>query len=95
MPPGPDPQIPTEDILRVSVESPDPAFVAREIAAELDCTPQGARNRLETLVESGYLAAKRPGQRTTLYWLTEAGHEFYFQSLSEADSLESHSEGGA
>jgi predicted transcriptional regulator len=95
MPPGPDPQIPTEDILRVFVESPDPAFVAREIAAELDCTPQGARNRLETLVESGWLAAKRPGQRTTIFWLTDKGHRFYFQSLSEGSDSASHSEGGA
>jgi DNA-binding MarR family transcriptional regulator len=82
--PGPDPDVSAVDILRVFVERPDPAFIGSEIAAEIDMTRQGVRNRLEQLHDDGYLATKRPGERTRIWWLTPAGHRFYASSTAQS-----------
>jgi predicted ArsR family transcriptional regulator len=79
MSPGPDPQITAVDILRVCLSSPDPAFVPAEVAAELDVTTEGARHQMTQLVDRGLLERKKPGSRTVLYWVTDAGREYYFE----------------
>lgn len=82
--PGPDPEISAVDILSVFVNSPDPAFVAAEVAAELDVTHQGARHQMEKLVDAGYLARKKPGRSTVLYWLTPEGHAYYAENTEQS-----------
>lgn len=91
MPPGPDPEHSAADILQFFVESPDPAFVASEIADRLGSSTQGARNRLDRLVEEGYLGKKEPGARTTLYWLTARGHSHYASVASASGENDSES----
>jgi predicted ArsR family transcriptional regulator len=73
---GPDPEIEAEDILTIFVLSTEPAFVPAEIAERLDVTTEGARHRMDALVEQGLLARKKPGQRTVLYWATDEGREY-------------------
>jgi predicted ArsR family transcriptional regulator len=85
MVPGPDPEHSAEDIIEIFVQSPEPAFVASEIAESLDASTQGARNRLERLVEQGHLAKKSPGARTTMYWLTPQGHRYYATQSDDGD----------
>ena len=82
--PGPDPDVSDVDILRVFVESPEPAFIASEIAAETDMTRQGVRNRLQQLHDDGWLATKQPGERTRLWWLTPAGHRYYSEATAHS-----------
>jgi len=82
--PGPAPDVSAEDILRVFVASPEPAFIASEIADAVDMTDQGIRNRLEQLHAEGYLATKQPGERTRLWWLTPAGHRYYSEATAQS-----------
>ncbi|TQQ79153.1 hypothetical protein EGH24_12225 [Halonotius terrestris] len=80
---GPDPEIDPISILRVFLRSTDPAFVPSEIAEELDCTTEGARHQMNRLVDEGYLAKKKPGQRTVIYWITEGGSRHYFEQTTD------------
>jgi len=82
VPRGPDPEIEAVDILRAFLSSSDPAFVPAEIADELDVTPEGARHQMNRLVEEGLLEKKKPGKRTVLYWITDAGRERYFEETA-------------
>lgn len=77
--PGPEPEIDDVSILRVFLSSPDPAFISSEIADELDVTAEGARHQLNRLVERGLLNRKKPGSRTVIYWITDAGRTYYFE----------------
>lgn len=77
---GPDPSIPDEDILRVFLRSSDPAFVPIELARELDAGVETARNRMDSLADRGLLYKKKPGERTVLYWITEDGKAYYFDT---------------
>jgi predicted transcriptional regulator len=79
---GPDPEIQTLDILTVFALSTDPAFVPAEIADQLDVTTEGARHRMETLVQQGYLERKKPGQRTVLYWVTDDGRDYVAEHIN-------------
>lgn len=74
---GPDPEITDIEILRVFALSSDAAFIASEIADELDVTTEGARHQMNNLVERGLLRKKKPGQRTVLYWITNSGVDYY------------------
>jgi len=74
---GPDPETATFRILQEFVVSPEPAFIASEIAEELDISDEGARHRLNRLVEQGLLNKKKPGPRTVIYWITEKGEVYY------------------
>ena len=77
---GPDPTIKREDVLRVFLSDPSPAFVPAEIAAELDCTTEGARHQMNRLVDQGYLGKKKPQPQTVIYWITDAGEQAYFEA---------------
>lgn len=86
VPRGPDPNIKANDILEIFLSSTDPAFVPSEIADKLDVTTEGARHQMNRLVEKGYLEKKKPGQRTVLYWITDTGQQFYFESTGSRSS---------
>ena len=83
---GPDPQITAEDILEIFLSSTDPAFVPAEIAEELDVTLEGARHQMNRLADEGLLKKKKPGERTVMYWITDAGQQYYFDSKSSDSS---------
>ncbi|ELZ39331.1 hypothetical protein C471_08435 [Halorubrum saccharovorum DSM 1137] len=80
---GPDPSITTLDILRVFLKSPDPAFIAPEIADEVGHTTDGVRRRMNALVDQGLLAKKKTGERSVLYWITEEGVHHYASETSD------------
>jgi predicted ArsR family transcriptional regulator len=59
------------EIIAVFRDSSDPAFYASEIAEAIDYTVEGARNRLDRLVEEGVLERKKRGKRSVVYWLKD------------------------
>jgi len=83
---GPDPKITAVDILEAFLASNEPAFVVSEIAEKLDVTAEGARHQMENLVEEGYLDRKKPSQRSVLYWVTDEGRQYYFDTVSSDSS---------
>jgi predicted transcriptional regulator len=67
------------DVLAVFISSSDPAFVTAEIAEELSVTREGARYKMEQLVDEGLLNKKKPGSRTVLYWITDSGRKYFVE----------------
>jgi predicted transcriptional regulator len=61
-----------DELLAVFRESPDPALFVKEVAAEVEYTRQGVKNRLDTLVDDGELVKKKGGKRSAVYWLASA-----------------------
>jgi len=57
------------------VQSPDPAFTAREVADEFERTRQWADNQLKSLEDDGLLKSKNPGGRNKFYWPSDAGKD--------------------
>ncbi|GAA4978455.1 hypothetical protein QTL95_09345 [Rhizobium sp. S152] len=64
-----------DEILRLFLESPDPFLVTNEIADQLGFSNTGARKRLYSLAEEGYIEFKKAGN-SPAWWLTDAGREF-------------------
>jgi len=59
------------EIIEYFAEASDPVFSAGECAEDWDMTHEGARGRLNSLVDSGRLETKKPGSRTRVYWLDQ------------------------
>jgi predicted transcriptional regulator len=57
--------------------SGDPAFLVGEISAEFDVTREGARYRMNRMVEDGLLEKKKPGDHIVIYWPTERGLAYF------------------
>lgn len=62
-----------EDVCRIIALHPEPVITSSDIYEKLGMTQRGAQNRLETLVEEGYLESKDVGARAKVYWLTDRG----------------------
>jgi len=60
-----------DDIIRAMRDAEGPAYTTGEIATRVDMTPEGARGRLEDLVEKGRVMRKKPSPRTVVWWLPE------------------------
>lgn len=77
---GPSPDVDVRDILLFLVQSPDPAFTAKEVADEFDMSRQWADNRLKSMESDDLLASKNPGGRSRFYWITDDGKEFLHET---------------
>jgi predicted ArsR family transcriptional regulator len=68
---GRKPRITTDDVLALFDENSDPCepFTAPEIAEELNCHRNTARNKLEDLVFVGDLETKKVSASGRVYWL--------------------------
>lgn len=73
--PGPDPDPPHRDVLRMFALSEKPALSATDLHERLDMTPEGARTRLKKLEGLGLLHSGKAGKRTQIYWLSQKGRE--------------------
>jgi predicted ArsR family transcriptional regulator len=65
-------QVSDEEIIAVFRETSDPAMYASEIGNVIGYTSEGARKRLDELVERGELQRKKSGKRSVVYWLDES-----------------------
>lgn len=63
------------EILRVFVNSEDPALFTGEVADEIDFSNQGTLPRLRELADEGYLATKKSG-RVPMWWITDSGRKY-------------------
>lgn len=81
MKPGPDPDPPHEEVLKMFALSPKPALAATDLDDAMEMTDEGVRKRLKKLEKCGYLKSAPAGERTQIYWLTDAGREFLAESL--------------
>lgn len=73
---GPDPAVSSREILLFMVQSPDPAFTAKEIGDEFDKTRQWGHQQLQKVESSGYVSSKNPGGNSRFYWVTEGGKQY-------------------
>jgi predicted transcriptional regulator len=73
--PGRKPTISDAKFLQEMRLIPEPVVTATEIADRIDMTPQGVNQRLDDLVDAGYVKQKKVGARAVVYWLTDAGLE--------------------
>lgn len=80
--PGRDPTVSAEKVMYAIALHPEPVVTARDIHAELGLKPDGARERLKSLVDEGYLEMKRPGGSALVFWMTDKGR----QLLAEVES---------
>lgn len=71
--PGRPPTVTTEEVIRAIALHPEPVVAANDIADEIGLTPPGARERMKTLVEEGYLQKKTVGSGGLVFWLTADG----------------------
>ena len=62
-------KITDEEILEFFEKNDDPVFSAGECGSAWGMTHEGARRRLNNLVDEGRLEAKKSGDRTKVYWL--------------------------
>jgi len=60
------------EIIEYFATASDPVFSAGECAEAWDMTHEGARGRLNSLVDENELETKKPGSRTRVYWLDQA-----------------------
>jgi len=70
-----------EEILFIFSTQSDPFLTTSEVAEELDFTLTGARKRLYSLEESGYLKSKKAGN-SPVWWLSDSGEESVKQGKS-------------
>lgn len=75
---GRNPKVDDKTILRFFVVGSDPIYTAAEVSEKFDeISKETARNRLENLVDKGYLERKKPSSRVVIYWITREGMQHY------------------
>lgn len=72
-------QYTNEEILSVFDSAPIPVLTAPEVAAEVGCSRNTARNRLEELVADAHLHRKEVGARAVVYVRPTGNHWRYWR----------------
>jgi len=52
---------------------PEPVVAASDINEKIGLGTDGARERLKSLTQEGYLEMKRPGSSALVFWMTDKG----------------------
>lgn len=73
--PGPKPDVPDSELLRLIASAPDPVVTSTELAEALDMSQQGAYNRLRSLEEDGYVRSRKVGASARVWWITDVGRQ--------------------
>ncbi|WP_225935466.1 helix-turn-helix domain-containing protein [Halobaculum magnesiiphilum] len=71
--PGPKPDVPDQEVLRMIASAPDPVVTSSELAEALDMSQQGAYNRLSSLEENGFVRSRKVGASARVWWITDTG----------------------
>jgi predicted ArsR family transcriptional regulator len=72
--PGPDASDPDIKLLRLIRLREEPFATARDLEPDMTVGYKQTRNRLDDLVDAGYLKVQRVG-RTNVYWLSDSGRQ--------------------
>lgn len=72
------------EILNFVRDSSDPFVTTAEVAEYLEFSKEGARKRLYSLANEGYLEFKKVG-RNPAFWITSEGEEFVSDNLNASD----------
>ncbi len=72
--PGPQAEDTTDELLRYIRLRPDPFATAGDIEPKTSVGYKQTRNRLDDLVEEGYLHSRKVGN-VLVYWLSDKGEE--------------------
>lgn len=72
---GNKPTVSAERVVRAIALHPEPIVAPRDLNEELGLTPDGARERMKSLVEEGYLRQKKPGSSAIVFWLSDEGRD--------------------
>jgi predicted ArsR family transcriptional regulator len=78
--PGPNRSYTKFDALRFMLKNSDPVFVPSELSDASDVSRETVRKRLLELHEQGHVDRKKPSDKATLYWPTEAGKQYYIDN---------------
>jgi len=70
---GRPPSVPTADVARAIALHPEPVVTASDIHTEIGLSQAGARERLKSLAEEGYLGQKQAGGSALVFWLRDKG----------------------
>lgn len=65
-----------EEILSLFAEADEPVLTTSDVADRVGLTNKGTGERLHSLEERGLLRIKEAG-RAYVWWITEAGEEFF------------------
>ncbi len=71
--PGRKPEAATEDVMKAIAMHPEPVVTASDVHEQIGLSKDGARERLKSLAEEGYLGVKRPGSSALVFWMTDKG----------------------
>lgn len=75
MPGGREETVDDSEILRIFLESDDPALFTGEVADEIGFSNQGTLPRLRDLEQEGLLQSKSGG-RILIWWITDDGRRY-------------------
>jgi predicted ArsR family transcriptional regulator len=70
---GRTPTVSAEEVMQAIALHPEPVVTAKDINAELGLEPDGARERLKSLADDGYLEYKKPGGSALVFWMSDKG----------------------
>jgi predicted ArsR family transcriptional regulator len=74
------PEVAVENVMKAIAMHPEPVVTASDIHEQIGLSKDGARERLKSLADDGYLGVKRPGSSALVFWMTDEGK----RALSDA-----------
>ncbi len=78
---GRNPEVSVQEVMKAIAMHPEPVVTASDIHEEIGLSPDGARERLKSLADEGYVGIKRPGSSALVFWMTDKGRA----ALADAD----------
>lgn len=70
---GRPPRLSAAEVCKIIALHPEPVVTSGDVHETMDMTQRGARERLERLVEEGYLHRKKVGSSGVVYYLSDQG----------------------
>lgn len=72
---GRKPSVSPKEVIQAMALHPEPVVTPKDIHEDLGLTSDGARERMNSLAEEGYLEKKKVGSSAVVYWFTDTGRD--------------------
>lgn len=69
--PGPDPEVPDEELIRAIRETPYPAVSTTDVAERVNLSREQVRKRLKRLADEGRIGRRKIGASAAIHWILE------------------------